>query len=125
MMTVLPGELAHARLPRDALVFPDERRTTGERQGAKRAHGCFAAELGLGSGASAPRSPACRNLPIVALYAGLNGLILLWLAAAVSRIRLRTGIWLGDGGAPELVRAMRGLANFAEYVPLMPAAACC
>ena len=39
----------------------------------------------------------------------------------VSRIRRRTGIWLGDGGAAELIRAMRGLANFAEYVPLVPA----
>ena len=59
------------------------------------------------------------NLPIVALYAGLHGLILLWLAATVSRIRWRTGIWLGDGGSEELVRATRGLANFAEYVPLV------
>ena len=58
------------------------------------------------------------TLPIVALYAGLNGLILLWLAGAVSRVRLRTGIWVGDGGSQELMRAMRGQLNFAEYVPL-------
>ena len=30
----------------------------------------------------------------------------------------RTGIWIGDGGSEELMRTMRGLANFAEYVPL-------
>jgi uncharacterized membrane protein YecN with MAPEG domain len=58
------------------------------------------------------------TLPIVALYAGLNGLILLWLAAAISRVRRQTGIWIGDGGSEELIRAMRGLANFSEYVPL-------
>jgi uncharacterized protein len=58
------------------------------------------------------------TLPIVAFYAGLNGLILLWFAGAISRIRQRTGIWLGDGGSEDLLRTMRGLANFAEYVPL-------
>jgi uncharacterized membrane protein YecN with MAPEG domain len=60
---------------------------------------------------------AFPTLPIVAFYAGLNGLILLWFAGAISRIRTRTGIWAGDGGSAELLRAMRGQANFAEYVP--------
>ena len=54
----------------------------------------------------------------VALYAGLNGLILLWLAVSVSRVRLRTGIWTGGEGSADLVRTMRGQANFVEYVPL-------
>jgi uncharacterized membrane protein YecN with MAPEG domain len=53
----------------------------------------------------------------VALYAGLNGLILLWLSVTVSQVRRRTGIWTG-GGAPDLDRAIRGQANFVEYVPL-------
>jgi uncharacterized membrane protein YecN with MAPEG domain len=53
----------------------------------------------------------------VAFYAGLNGLILLWLAVEVSRLRLRGGIWLGDGGDARLARAMRGQANFVETVP--------
>jgi uncharacterized membrane protein YecN with MAPEG domain len=53
----------------------------------------------------------------VAFYAGLNGLILLWLSVTVSHVRRRTGIWTG-GGAPDLDRAMRGQANFVEYVPL-------
>jgi len=60
---------------------------------------------------------ALPTLPIVALYAGLNGLILLWLAVAVGMTRSRTGIWTGDGGSAELIRVMRGQANFAEYVP--------
>lgn len=55
----------------------------------------------------------------VALYAGLNGLILLWLAANVGRRRMRLRIGMGDGGSPEMIRAMRGQANFVEYVPLI------
>ena len=58
------------------------------------------------------------NMTIVALYTGLNGLILFWLALAVSRVRMRSHVWVGDGGVSELVLAMRGQANFAEYVPL-------
>lgn len=54
----------------------------------------------------------------VALYAGLNGLILFWLAAHVGRTRHRLGIGMGDKGHPEMIRAMRGQANFVEYVPL-------
>ena len=57
------------------------------------------------------------SLHLVALYVGLNGLILMWLAVAIGRVRMRTGIWLGDGGSEELLRAMRGLANFTEFVP--------
>ncbi|MBP7243460.1 MAPEG family protein [Amaricoccus sp.] len=57
------------------------------------------------------------TLHIVALYVGLNGLILFWLALAISRIRTRTGVWIGDGGVEELIRAMRGQANFTEFVP--------
>ncbi|MER2508234.1 MAPEG family protein [Amaricoccus sp.] len=57
------------------------------------------------------------TLPIVALYVGLNGLIMLWLSVAVSRVRMRTGVWVGDGGVAELTRVMRGHANFTEYAP--------
>ncbi len=55
----------------------------------------------------------------VALYAGLNGLILLWLAVSVARTRARLKVMMGDGGAPEMIRAMRGQANFVEYTPLI------
>lgn len=54
-----------------------------------------------------------------ALYAGLNGLILIWLSAHVGRTRGRLKIMMGDGGHPLMIRAMRGQANFVEYVPLV------
>lgn len=53
----------------------------------------------------------------VAFYTGLNGLVLIWLAAHVGQVRAREGVLMGDGGNPALVRAMRGQANFVEYVP--------
>ncbi len=54
----------------------------------------------------------------VAFYTGLNGLILLWLGTHVGMVRRRVGVNIGDGGDPSLLRAMRGQANFTEYVPL-------
>lgn len=56
---------------------------------------------------------------IVALYAGLNGLIALVLALLVVRQRHRSKVNLGTGGDPALERATRAHANFAEYVPLI------
>jgi uncharacterized protein len=53
----------------------------------------------------------------VAFYAGLNGLILLWLGSHAGLVRRRLGVNMGDGGEAVLLRAMRGQANFAEYVP--------
>ncbi len=58
-------------------------------------------------------------LQSVALYAGLNGLILLWLAVHVTTVRGREKISIGDGGNPAMIRAMRGMANFVEFVPLI------
>ena len=55
----------------------------------------------------------------VALYAGLNGLILFGLAAHVGRTRFRLRISIGDAANPAMIRAMRGQANFVEYVPLI------
>jgi uncharacterized protein len=57
-------------------------------------------------------------LPIVALYVGLNALILIALGVHVGRVRQRTHVLIGDGGKPALIRAMRGQANFVEYVPM-------
>ncbi|MFQ5623013.1 MAG: MAPEG family protein [Paracoccaceae bacterium] len=54
----------------------------------------------------------------VALYTGLNGLILLWLAANVIKRRGSQKVSIGDGGNKLLTRAMRGQANFVEYVPM-------
>ena len=55
---------------------------------------------------------------ITALYAGLLGLISLWLSFGAGRLRGKTGISIGDGGNPELLLAMRKHANFVEYAPL-------
>ena len=54
---------------------------------------------------------------VSSLYAGLLALIFLALSARVVAVRGRVS--LGDGGDPEVLRRMRGHANFAEYVPLI------
>lgn len=61
--------------------------------------------------------PPSTALPVVALYAGLNGLILLWLSMHVGRVRMREKVFMGDAGNPAVIRAMRGQANFVEFVP--------
>lgn len=55
---------------------------------------------------------------IAAFYAGLNGLILLWLIAMVLRRRFALGVSLGDGGDEGLNRTIRGHANAAETIPI-------
>lgn len=57
-------------------------------------------------------------LPITSLYAGVLGLVLLWLSIQVVRARVSNEVSLGDGGHSELRVAMRGQANFVEYVPM-------
>lgn len=52
------------------------------------------------------------------LYAGLLGLFSMVLSAGAGIMRGRKEIDAGDGGDPELLRAMRRHANFIEYVPL-------
>jgi len=56
---------------------------------------------------------------VTVLYAGLNGLLVLLLAAGVMRQRMRARVQLGSGGDEGLERAQRALANWAEYVPLV------
>lgn len=58
------------------------------------------------------------SLAAVGLYAGIMGLIAIWLVAVVSRWRGRVKIFVGDGGNIDLIRAMRGQANFIENAPL-------
>ena len=57
-------------------------------------------------------------MPITMLYAGLLSLWFLVLSWRVVQKR-RHGINLGDGGDPDMLRRIRGHANFAEYVPLI------
>ncbi len=55
---------------------------------------------------------------IVPIYAGLLGLVFISLSVRVIRARRQERVALGDGGNPQLRRAIRVHANFAEYVPL-------
>jgi len=55
---------------------------------------------------------------ITPLYAGLLGLIYIYLSLRIPRMRVRYRVGIGDGDVPELRKAIRVHANFAEYVPL-------
>lgn len=57
------------------------------------------------------------RLEIAAIYAGLNILLLLALSVRVMLLRRAKRVSLGDGGDPELRRAMRAHGNAAEYIP--------
>lgn len=59
-----------------------------------------------------------QPLSIVALYGGLNGLLLLFLAIMVVRARVLTGTNIGDGGKDAMVMAQRAHGNAAEYMPM-------
>ena len=51
-------------------------------------------------------------------YAALLALIFVLLSVRTLRLRKQLRIGIGDGGNPQLLRAMRVHSNFAEYVPL-------
>lgn len=55
---------------------------------------------------------------IAALYAGLNALILLWLATEVITRRRSGRISHGDGGDGSFAKIIRGHANAAETIPM-------
>lgn len=56
-------------------------------------------------------------MTITLLYGGLLGLWFMVLSVRVIQGRGK-GFHLGDGGDAQMLRLMRGHANFAEYVPL-------
>ena len=58
-------------------------------------------------------------LPVTLTAAGAAGLINLWLAMRIGRIRTSQKIMMGDGGNPVLIGAMRAHSNFIEYTPLV------
>ena len=58
------------------------------------------------------------TLPITASLTSLLALLFVGLSARVIALRRRSGVSLGDGGNPDLQRAIRGQANCAEYAPL-------
>ena len=52
-----------------------------------------------------------------ALWAGLHLILLLVLSVLVVRQRRSHRVAIGDGGVPELLRAVRAFGNATEYVP--------
>ncbi len=56
-------------------------------------------------------------VPITALYAALQGLVMVVLMLLVGRERLETDVSLYDGGHRGLAVAIRRHANWAEHVP--------
>ncbi len=60
------------------------------------------------------------DLPMVtALYAAVSGLFLIFLSVRVIGQRRAQDVSVGHAGSPDLERAMRVQANFAEYTPLV------
>jgi uncharacterized membrane protein YecN with MAPEG domain len=57
-------------------------------------------------------------MPITPVYAAIFGLLFVALSVRTLNLRRRLGVAIGPGKSPELQRAMRVHANFAEYVPL-------
>jgi len=57
-------------------------------------------------------------MTITPLYAGILAILFFILSMRVVAMR-GSGISLGDGGNPVMLRRMRGHGNFAEYVPLI------
>ncbi|HEY1709158.1 MAG TPA: MAPEG family protein [Rhizomicrobium sp.] len=55
---------------------------------------------------------------IFALYAALNGLILLVLGLLVVRARVKTQTLIGDGGKPEMAGPLRAHGNNSEWTPM-------
>jgi uncharacterized membrane protein YecN with MAPEG domain len=55
---------------------------------------------------------------ITPLYAAFLGILFTALSVRTLRLRRKLRIRLGDDGHPEMLRAIRVHANFAEYVPL-------
>ena len=58
------------------------------------------------------------HAPITALWAGLLGILLLFLSGRVVNARNSEKILFGDGGSVVLLQHIRVHANFVEYVPL-------
>ena len=57
-------------------------------------------------------------VPGSALYAGLNALIMLGLAAAIPPQRIKKQVGLGHGGDARLEQAIRAHGNNIEHVPM-------
>ena len=58
-------------------------------------------------------------LPVTLVIAAAAGIINIWLAMRVTRVRQAAGVWLGDGGSEAVVARTRAHANFTEYAPFV------
>ena len=56
---------------------------------------------------------------VFAIYAGINGLILLFLGIMVTRQRIKSSVPIMDAGKDEMIKAVRAHANAAEYIPMV------
>ncbi len=62
---------------------------------------------------------ALAIMPVISsFYIGVNVLLIFALAMYVVVLRMRHKVGLGDGGVPEMLRAIRVHGNALEYVPL-------
>ncbi len=55
---------------------------------------------------------------IIGYYAGLLGLLFIFLTLRIVRMRWKYKVGIGDGGEHVLAKAIRVHSNFIEYVPL-------
>ncbi|MEZ5799740.1 MAG: MAPEG family protein [Nitratireductor sp.] len=59
------------------------------------------------------------SVATASLYAAVFAIIGIWLGVIVGQWRQREKVLIGDGGKIDLIRAMRGQANFIETVPMV------
>lgn len=57
-------------------------------------------------------------MPITLTTASLLGLLLIYLSFDVAKTRGKTKTDLGDGGNPDMLRAIRAQGNLVEYAPM-------
>lgn len=55
------------------------------------------------------------SLQAAALWIGLNIFLLIYVSARVGQARVKYKINLGDGGNPDMLKAIRTQANYVEY----------
>jgi uncharacterized membrane protein YecN with MAPEG domain len=67
---------------------------------------------------SMPTMPTSMSVVHMPIYAALLALLYVYLSVRTIGVRRRVQVALGAGENPEMLRAMRVHANFAEYVPL-------
>lgn len=59
------------------------------------------------------------HTPITAFYAGLLGILFLYLSALVVKGRFSKKISMGDGGDHHFQQVIRAHGNFSEYTPIV------